>query len=232
MSELFYESELDKQMEILSLKTSIEIDSAISRYCFENAVSDNKDSNSDNGLKNIVEKVTTTILNFLRTVVDTIRNAFTFKEGAKLEDYAKSDDFQVKYAHDLEEVERTVNKKVREGSELIQKISRGTHIPDTVVNAFVHDGPKTIAKIGPVVIGGGLAIKYYNKYSNDGFIKTLSESVNHIKETAKAPDKKAKDQIASILQGMFSVINSGATSIVEGMNAVSRESNRIANRKK
>lgn len=228
METLFFESEVDKQFEIASLKAQIAIESTLNDFQLENdIVSESENGNgSENKLKSTVEKMVNAILDFIKTIGDTIRSAFSTDKGIDYESLMKSENFQVRMKQDLAEVEKRANQKVREGSELIQKISRGTHIPDTVVQKFITDGPKTIATVAPIAIGGAAAIGYYNKYSNNSIFKSMTDTVKNIKETAKAPDAKAGEQISTILGGLFQIIQSASKSTVEGMNAIARECNK------
>lgn len=237
MNELFYESDIERQLEILSLKTDITIESAINEYKFEESVFEESEENSDKGFKNAIQKIIDAILGFLSDVTEAIRNAFSTKGRAStdalLNAYSdNSEDFQVRMQHDLDQVHKTVNDEVRKGSELIQKISKGTHIPDTVVQDFVHNGPKKIAMIVPVSIGAVAAVKCYNKYSKDNVFKSVTDSVKNIKDTVNAPDAKAKDKISSILTAMYSIIRSGANTTVEGLRAIDREATKASKRNK
>ena len=94
------------------------------------------DEKQDSAFKKFLEKVFNAATKVIQGVLSAISNLFK-KEHITEEDFMDSDAHVIMLTNDIEGLSNKVDEEMRKGSKLIQRLSKGLHVPDTEIDNFI-----------------------------------------------------------------------------------------------
>lgn len=192
-------SNVEKEMYILTAESNIELDRDIDQYFKElemlnlldyspfcEASEEAKTVTKTNKFIEIINKILAAVRRVFNSFMGMIKNMFSGKEDITAEEYLKSPSGQIQFEEDYQKIAEKVDEEVLKGRKIVQAISRGTGVDDKVIANYCDAAAKGIQKIGiGVVLGGavmGIAKVVKNKANN--VMKTVDVTGDELQKAA------------------------------------------------
>lgn len=213
-----YESEEEKQIDILAREYDLSIHNANSTFALESAMlssimkdpiyegvtGEEKTQTAGNKFKEFLKSIVNAVKNFVNGTIEMIQGLFSSKENIDLNTYLKSNTGQIQLDYDIKDIQRQVEDERRKGRKLIQRISSVTGVDDKEVESFVDNAADFANKHTKTIIKTAIAaplIMAVPKLLNKGK-DNISDCAN---DANKVTDPKKQSQIQKVLNKMSSM---------------------------
>jgi len=123
---------------LINKKSEIEIMSILNDFTTESALCSMYESDNENSIVKMLQRVSKAILDSIASVFDMIANLFGGNSKISKDEYLKSRQGDMIFKRDILKEQKYINGKAKEGNNIIKRLLNGEQVHDKVVN-FVND---------------------------------------------------------------------------------------------
>ena len=198
-----YINSLDKPITIEVMESSIEIDRIISDYITESSLLplldvylESEDEAAQAGRSKFsaaIHKIVEKIKSIVNKMIESFKDIFA-REDITADQYFDDPNVKIQLNQDFVKMQAEIEEEQLKGRKYIQMISKGLHVDDHLVAAFVDKAANIGTKYGKYIITGGAAFIAAKKFS-DSAKKSKDDLVYNEKlldKTLVAESKKIK----------------------------------------
>jgi hypothetical protein len=188
----------EREAYIMYAETDLDIDRAVHDFCNESAIlslsifteADEEvvkgaEKTSGNKFLDLINRIVQATKRVVTNFITAVRDTFGFRENITAEEYFQSSNAIIRFDEDTRKINAEIHEELLKGRKMIQLVSKGTHIDDHLIAAFVDRCAKIVNKYGGAVIKAGASLVIGKEIQ-----KSIEDNFNIVETTGNELRKK------------------------------------------